>query len=235
LLLGACATGQTGVSVVPAAAEEATAPADDDDFSELLAQLRSDLNRQISREVARKPSVTPTAKTAKARDKEFADKANALFAPLSTIRMPIVGITSSNLYDSWGDPREGGRRRHRGIDIFAPRGAQVVAVADGIISFIGEQPKGGQCIWLTTESGRSFYYAHLDRWAPGLYEGMEVQSGDLIGFVGNTGNAVSTPPHLHFGINEDDEMVNPFPVLTRALPVKRAQVHVEVSGGYSSR
>jgi murein DD-endopeptidase MepM/ murein hydrolase activator NlpD len=210
-------------------------PADDDDFSELIAQLRSDLNRQISREVARKPSLTPTTRSARARDKEFAEKANALFAPLSAIHMPIVGMTVGSLYDSWGDPRDGGRRRHRGIDIFATRGTQVVAVADGIISFIGAQPKGGHCIWLTTESGRSFYYAHLDRWAPGLYEGMEVQSGDLIGFVGNTGNALRTPPHLHFGINENDEMVNPYPILTRAIPVKRAQVHVEVGGGFSSR
>jgi murein DD-endopeptidase MepM/ murein hydrolase activator NlpD len=234
LLLNACATAPVQ-SIPVASAEELMAPADEDDFSELIAQLRSDLNRQISRDVARKPSLAPTKKTAKARDKEFADKAKALFAPLSTIRMPIVGITASHLYDSWGDPREGGRRRHRGIDIFAARGTQVVAVTDGIISFIGEQPKGGHCIWLTTESGRSFYYAHLDRWAPGLYEGMEVQTGDLLGFVGNTGNALTTPPHLHFGINENDEMVNPYPVLTRAIPVKRAQVHVEVGGGFSTR
>ena len=237
-LLNACATAPAAVT--PAAAIQPNADAssaltDEDDFSELIASLRSDLNRQISREVARKPSISPTTKSNKARDKEFADKANALFAPLSSIRMPIVGMTTSHLYDSWGDPREGGRRRHRGIDIFAPRGAQIVAVTDGIISFIGEQPKGGLCIWLTTESGRSFYYAHLDRWAPGIYEGMEVQSGDLIGFVGNTGNAITTPPHLHFGINENDEMVNPYPQLTRAIPVKRAQVHVEVSGGFSSR
>src|SRR5213078_368679 len=99
--------------------------------------------------------------------------------------------------------------------IFAPKGTEIVAVTDGVISFIGDQKLGGHCIWLTTENGASFYYAHLDRWAPGLYEGMEVQSGDLIGFVGNTGNAKHTPSHLHFGINQNDEMVNPYPPLTR--------------------
>ena len=85
-----------------------------------------------------------------------------------------------------------------------------------MISYLGEQPKGGNCLWLTTENGASFYYAHLDRWAPGLYEGMEVRSGELLGYVGNTGNAKYTPSHLHFGVNENDEMVNPYPILSRA-------------------
>lgn len=149
--------------------------------------------------------------------------------------MPIVGITARNLGDSWGAPRDGGKRSHRGIDIFAPRGAGVVAVADGVISYIGDQPKGGHCLWLSTESGTSFYYAHLDRWAPGIYEGLEVKAGTLLGFVGNTGNAVTTPPHLHFSINQNDEMVNPYPVLARATPVQRAEVHRELAGGYGTR
>jgi murein DD-endopeptidase MepM/ murein hydrolase activator NlpD len=145
--------------------------------------------------------------------------------------MPVVGVRTGELYDSWGNPRDGGRRKHRGIDIFAPKGTPLVAVADGIISYIGEQPKGGNCLWLTTEDGTSFYYAHLDRWAAGLYEGIEVKSGDLLGYVGNTGNAISTPPHLHFGISDNDEMVNPYPVLTKATFVARAQVHKELGGG----
>jgi murein DD-endopeptidase MepM/ murein hydrolase activator NlpD len=106
-----------------------------------------------------------------------------------------------------------------------------VAVADGIISYIGDQRLGGHCVWLTTENGAAFYYAHLERWAPGLYEGMEVQSGDLLGYVGNSGNAKSTPAHLHFGVNESDEMVNPYPLLKAAAPVQHARMHVELSGG----
>lgn len=149
--------------------------------------------------------------------------------------MPVVGIRPSDIDDSWHAPRDGGRRLHKGIDIFARRGTAVVAVADGIISFIGTQPKGGQSIWLTTESGTSFYYAHLDRWAPGIYEGMEVQAGDLLGFVGNSGNAKRTPAHLHFAINHNDEMVNPFPILSRAAMVARARVHVEIGGGIGTR
>jgi murein DD-endopeptidase MepM/ murein hydrolase activator NlpD len=211
----------------------ASLPADDDDWSQVIAQLRADLNRYNSREVARKPTIAPQTSTAQQRNKEFSDRANALFAPLSgtTWRMPVVGVKNRDLSDSWHDPRDGGARLHTGIDIFAPKGTEVVAVVDGIISYIGVQPKGGNCLWLTTESGSSFYYAHLDRWAAGLYEGMEVQAGDLLGYVGNTGNAKYTPSHLHFGVNQNDEMVNPYPLLTKAAPVQHARVHVSLTGG----
>jgi murein DD-endopeptidase MepM/ murein hydrolase activator NlpD len=207
--------------------------ADDDDWAHLEAQLRADLNRYNSREIARKPTVAPSATTANARDREFAARASALFAPLSAaaIRMPVVGVRRQDLDDSWHAPRDGGARQHKGIDIFAPKGTEVVAVSDGILSYIGDQKLGGHCVWLTTENGASFYYAHLDRWAAGLYEGMEVQAGDLLGYVGNTGNAKSTPSHLHFGINQNDEMVNPYPLLAHAVPTVHARIHVELSGG----
>ena len=230
-LLGCATTAQ------PVAAPVATAAltqSDDDDFSQLVAQLRSDLSRYNKRESERQPAPSAVATSTRPHDSEFADKARALFAPLSALRMPVVGVIARQLDDSWGAPRDGGERRHKGIDIFAPRGTQIVAVADGILSYIGDQPKGGHCLWLTTESGTSFYYAHLDRWAPGIYEGMEVISGDLLGFVGNTGNAISTPSHLHFGINQNDEMINPYPVLTRAVPVKNAHVRIELGGGYGT-
>ncbi len=64
---------------------------------------------------------------------------------------------------------------------------------------------------------------------------MELQAGDLLGYVGNTGNARYTPSHLHFGVNESDEMVNPFPLLKAALPVQHARLHVELSGGVGTR
>jgi len=222
----------------PAAPVAKQLPAsDDDDWGQLNAQLRSDLNRYTSREVVRKPTSSPTTTTAKARDKEFAARAQALFAPLAgfQLRMPVVGVRPHDLDDSWHAPRDGGVRQHKGIDIFAPKGTEVVAVADGIVSYIGDQNLGGHCIWLTTENGASFYYAHLDRWASGLYEGMEVQAGDLLGYVGNTGNAIHTPSHLHFGVNQNDEMVNPFPLLTHAAIVARAHPHVELGGVMSTR
>ena len=232
VLFTACSTTTTTIVATPP-----VQPSDDDDFSELIAQLRADLNRNNSRQIARAPSLTPTAPTAKARDKEFAARAKELFTPLtgSALLMPVVGIRPYDLSNSWGESRDGGRRKHRGIDIFAPKGTGVVAVSDGIISYIGDQPKGGHCLWLTTEDGTSFYYAHLDRWAGGLYEGMEVRSGDLLGYVGNTGNAKYTPPHLHFGVNENDTMVNPYPILTKAVAVQRARVAVESGSAMGSR
>ncbi len=231
LCLAACST-TTVVTATPP-----PPPSDDDDFSEMIAQLRADLNRHNSRAIARTPALSATAATTKARDKEFAARAKALFTPLSgtALLMPVVGVRPYELSNSWGAARDGGRRRHRGIDIFAPKGTAVVAVANGIISYIGDQPKGGHCLWLTTESGASFYYAHLDRWASGLYEGMEVRSGDLLGYVGNTGNARTTPPHLHFGINDNDEMVNPYPLLTSAVVVRSARVAVESGGAMGTR
>ncbi|HKR62790.1 MAG TPA: M23 family metallopeptidase [Thermoanaerobaculia bacterium] len=233
LFLGACTTtATTTVEVAPA-----TPASDDDDFSDLIAQLRADLIRHNNRAVVRSSTTTAVAETKKERDKEFAARAKALFAPLSgsALAMPVVGIRPYDLSNSWGDPRDGGVRKHKGIDIFAPKGTGVVAVADGIVSYIGDQPKGGHCLWLTTENGASFYYAHLDRWASGLYEGMEVQTGDLLGYVGNTGNARTTPPHLHFGVNENDEMVNPYPILTKAVVVKHARVNVEAGGSMGTR
>ena len=230
LLATACTTTTVVVATPPP-------PSDDDDFSELIAQMRADLNRHTSRQIDRKPALTATAETKKERDREFAARADALFAPLSgsALAMPVVGVYPYDLRNSWGDPRDGGRRKHRGIDIFAPKGTAVIAVSDGIISYIGDQPKGGHCLWLTTESGTSFYYAHLDRWAVGLFEGMEVRTGDLLGYVGNTGNAKYTPSHLHFAVNQNDEMVNPYPILTRAAVVKRARVAVELGGALGSR
>ena len=206
---------------------------EEDDWSQMTAQLRTDLNRYNGRQIEHTAASTPVAHSTKERNHEFASRAQALFEPLNgvTLRMPVVGVQPEDLDDSWHAPRDGGVRVHKGIDIFAIKGTEVVAVAEGVVSYIGEQPKGGRCLWLTTENGASFYYAHLDRWAPGLYEGMAVQSGDLLGYVGNTGNAIHTPSHLHFAVNENDEMVNPFPLLSKAALTARAHVHAQLGGG----
>jgi murein DD-endopeptidase MepM/ murein hydrolase activator NlpD len=234
LLFTACTTTTTVVATPSASAPQS----EDDDFSQLIAQLSADLNRQTARvavKTAKPAAITADAK--KERDKTFAARANSLFSPLNgtSLQMPVVGVKPRDLYNSWGDPRDGGRRKHKGIDIFAPKGTGIVAVANGVITYIGDQPKGGNCLWLTTEDGASFYYAHLDRWAPGLYEGMEVRSGDLLGYVGNTGNAKTTPSHLHFAVNDNDEMVNPYPILTRASVVQRAHVAIETGSALGTR
>lgn len=112
---------------------------------------------------------------------------------------PVAGGKNNSIQSFWGAVRDGGRRSHEGIDIFAPRGTPVVAVTDGRIASSGEKGLGGKQVWLRDpERGQSLYYAHLDSIAP--LGNTRVKTGDTIGFVGNTGNARTTAPHLHFGI-----------------------------------
>jgi SH3-like domain-containing protein len=98
----------------------------------------------------------------------------------------------------YGAPRDGGERDHHGIDIFAPRGTPAVAVSEAIVTRVQTTARGGNVVWLRDARGNRLYYAHLDHQA--VAEGMRVLPGDTIGYVGNTGNARTTPPHLHFGV-----------------------------------
>ena len=127
-----------------------------------------------------------------------------------SLGFPVVGAGNAAIRSRWGDDRDAGRRRHEGIDIFAPRGTPVVAAVPGRIVNVGETGLGGRVIWLhDTERNQNLYYAHLDRQL--AVEGEEVRQGDTIGFVGNTGNARTTPPHLHFGIYRRGQgAINPF-------------------------
>jgi murein DD-endopeptidase MepM/ murein hydrolase activator NlpD len=110
---------------------------------------------------------------------------------------------------------------HHGIDIFAARGTPLVAVADGSLFNIGWNDVGGNRLWLRDAAGNDFYYAHLDGYSPLAQEGASVRAGDVIGFVGDTGDAAGTPPHLHFEIHPPelasqgyDGVVDPYPYLT---------------------
>lgn len=117
----------------------------------------------------------------------------------ASLGFPVIGRDMAGIRSGFGAPRDGGRREHHGVDIFAPRGTPVVAAVAGRVTRVSTSRLGGNVVWLR-ESGydRRLYYAHLDRQA--VLEGAWVQPGDTLGFVGNTGNARSTPPHLHFGI-----------------------------------
>jgi len=115
------------------------------------------------------------------------------------LEFPVAGRDQSSVLSVFGAPREAGRREHHGVDIFAPRGTPVVAASAGVVRRANETPLGGRVIWLRDRERRqTYYYAHLDR--QGVRAGQGVAVGDTIGWVGNTGNARTTPPHLHFGI-----------------------------------
>jgi murein DD-endopeptidase MepM/ murein hydrolase activator NlpD len=111
---------------------------------------------------------------------------------------PVWG-KKTNIGSFWGDARDGGKRKHEGIDIFAKKGTPVVAVFDGVIVSKSITPLGGKNLWLqSTRHGVRAYYAHLDEQK--VKAGQLVKKGQVIGTVGNTGNARNTPAHLHFGI-----------------------------------
>jgi peptidoglycan LD-endopeptidase LytH len=117
----------------------------------------------------------------------------------ATLAFPVHGRDMRAVGSRFGSARDGGRREHHGIDIFAPRGTPVLAASDGIVRRVGSNRLGGNVIWLTdSERGLSHYYAHLDTQL--VAAGARVRVGDTLGLVGNTGNARTTPPHLHYGL-----------------------------------
>lgn len=132
--------------------------------------------------------------------------------------MPVEGVRWEDLQDSFGDPRSGGRR-HRGIDIFAPRWTGVLAVTDGALTSMAVGGLAGRSLWLVGDDGRSYFYGHIQAWAAGTEEGLTVVPGDLIAYVGNSGNAARTPTHLHFEVHERGRAINPYSVLASAEPV----------------
>jgi peptidoglycan LD-endopeptidase LytH len=115
----------------------------------------------------------------------------------ASLAFPIPGKNSRNIASFYGDPRDGGGRRHEGVDVFAPKGTPVVAVMNGRVSRVGTNRLGGKTVSVTG-GGYSYYYAHLDSQL--VHVGRAVREGDTLGLVGNTGNAITTAPHLHFGI-----------------------------------
>lgn len=115
-----------------------------------------------------------------------------------TLGFPVDGAGMRSVHSFFGDARDGGSRNHHGIDIFAPRGTPVLAAARGRVARVNTTPRGGRVIWLRDEMGNSLYYAHLEDQL--VRDGQQVGPGDTLGLVGNSGNARSTPPHLHFGV-----------------------------------
>jgi murein DD-endopeptidase MepM/ murein hydrolase activator NlpD len=128
-----------------------------------------------------------------------------------TVAVPVAGVKPAGLRDTWGGARGEGRR-HEGIDIFAKRGTPVLASTEGVVLRVGTNRLGGQVVWLLGPGGQRHYYAHLERYGD-VHAGMRVAPGKVLGYVGTTGNAAGTPPHLHYGIYERGGAVNPYPFL----------------------
>jgi hypothetical protein len=170
----------------------------------------------------------PPAKKQETEKKPAAEDATPLAPRIPTRRavlppgryvFPVDGPASYS--DSFGAARAD-TGWHHGTDIFAPLGTPLVAVADGTLLKIGWNAIGGNRLWLRDRWGNYFYYAHLSGFAPGAVSGAPVFRGEVVGYVGNTGDAVGTPYHLHFEVHPAsmldlgyDGVVNPFPYLQR--------------------
>ena len=133
------------------------------------------------------------------------------------LSLPVRGAQPKNIQSFFGAARDGGRRSHHGVDIFAKRGTPVTAAADGFVTGVGTNGLGGNVVWIARVGhGERHYYAHLDQQSVSV--GQWVQRGDVIGTVGNTGNARTTAPHLHFGIYGRGGPVDPLPYIRPTGP-----------------
>ena len=130
----------------------------------------------------------------------------------TALPVPVEGIRASRIADTWGGARSGGRKR-QGVDIFAKRGTPVLSATRGVVSSVNDYGIGGKHVWVIGPGGERHYYAHLDGFAPGIARFDLVEAGGLLGFVGDTGNARGTPPHLHYGIYAMSGAYNPWPLL----------------------
>lgn len=153
-------------------------------------------------------------------------------APDRELPMPVAGVRVDRIADTWGAARSGDRR-HEGQDIFAARGTEVRSATAGYVARVGSDDLGGKVVFVVGAGGRRYYYAHLEAHAPDLSIGDEVTTDTLLGYVGTTGNARGTPPHLHFGIYANGGALDPLPLLidrpdaaelaTKAKPVQTSR------------
>ncbi len=138
--------------------------------------------------------------------------------PAARLLMPVDGVSVDQVAETFGAPRWD--RSHEGIDIFAPRWTPVVSAAPGFVYRITDLTLGGLSVTVIGDGGVRYYYTHLEGVAESLVEGQAVAAGDLLGYVGNDGNAATTPTHLHFGVyvGEEDDLcewnaIDPLPML----------------------
>ncbi len=138
--------------------------------------------------------------------------------------VPVAGVARDALVDTWGQARAGGARHHDAIDIMAPQGTPVIAVADGRVEKLFDSVDGGRTVYLrASDGGTVYYYAHLADYRPGLIEGQAVRRGEMLATVGATGNADASAPHLHFSVLRmapgegwsGGQAVDPYPLLAQ--------------------
>lgn len=154
--------------------------------------------------------------------------------PDTRLAMPLEDVSKRAIANTWQAPR-GTNRRHEGQDIFAPKGTPIISANNGFIYKIGENNLGGQTVSVIGAGGRVYYYAHLDSYARGIQVGDRVTTRTVLGYVGTTGNAQGTPPHLHFGIYTLNGAINPLPLLTDRIAPTTTKKETKQPGRLVSR
>ena len=174
---------------------------------------------QLATPIAAAPEVSPIVAPIDRADPSAVRQSSSPAAPRATIgpdtrdaiavlrqrhiQLPLDAARIESMRGQFAERRGGGRRGHEAVDLLAARGTPVLAVEAGTIAKLFFSKAGGRTIYQFDPSGRfCYYYAHLDRYARGLHEGQSVAAGDVIGYVGTTGNAPPNTPHLHFAIFE---------------------------------
>lgn len=138
--------------------------------------------------------------------------------PVKAIPVPVLlGVALSSVSPNFGDPRGGGTRSHEGEDIMAPKGTPVASPTDAVVVRTGDGASSGITVTTANPGGETFVYMHLDSIAEGIKAGTVLKEGQVLGFVGDTGNAKGGAPHLHFEIRKNREATDPFPRLSRTF------------------
>lgn len=177
---------------------------------EVLSGARAELRKLLAEERRRKQALARLRQAQNAGSFEQTERAPS-GAPSTGQIFPVAG--ANRFSDDWLAPRGGGRV-HQGIDIFASNGTPLVAVADGTLFRVGYNGLGGWRLWLRDASGTTYYYAHLSSFSGAAREGASVAKGTVLGFVGTSGDARGTSPHLHFEIHPGGGgPVRPFPII----------------------
>ena len=199
-----------------------------DNFSSAVVQQTPSATTAPTSEATPSPSPLATASPEVPQDPGLsstpaapAEQPGDSFVGQVNLVIPVLGVKPEQLLDTFGDARSEGRS-HDAIDIAAPAGTPVVAVSEGEVVKLFQSEKGGMTIYqLSPDKKLVFYYAHLQRYADGLLEGKYVRQGEVIGYVGDTGNAGAGNYHLHFSIatitdpkrHWDGMNINPYPLL----------------------
>ncbi len=220
-------------SLIPLGASTASAQSRED-WEEYYKEYQEYQSRGGSRSWSSRSTVQTTTSSSKSSSRERVSSAAQKAIDkldddiVEDIPIPVLlGITLKSISPNFGDPRDGGARSHEGEDILAPRGTPLASPTDAVVTKTGNGSSSGLYVTTRNPGGESFTYMHLDEVAEGIKSGTVLEPGDILGFVGDTGNAKGGVTHVHFEIRENRKALDPFPRLAREFTLKERMSGIE--------